>query len=229
VALPIVFLVGALLGLGAERGLIVRLRNASELEIVVATLALAVVLRGLLRWEFGSEAYSIPPIGSDRGMEVLGLRLTAQQMITIGFGVFVAVACWFILTRTKLGLRIRVSSADRDIASLLGIRTDRIFASVWMVSLGSAALAGAIVAPQIFVSPDMGFTPLLFGVVGAVVGGFGSFVGAVVGSYFIAFVAAFASYLGASHWQDSSVFVLLAVVLLVRPDGIFGRPTAERV
>ncbi|MBN9263218.1 MAG: branched-chain amino acid ABC transporter permease, partial [Hyphomicrobium sp.] len=60
-------------------------------------------------------------------------------------------------------------------------------------------------------------------------GGFGSFVGAVVGSYFIAFVAAFASYLGASHWQDSSVFVLLAVVLLVRPDGIFGRPTAERV
>jgi branched-chain amino acid transport system permease protein len=90
-------------------------------------------------------------------------------------------------------------------------------------------VAGALVAPQVFVSADMGFSPLLLALTGAVLGGFGSFLGAVVGGYCVAFVGTTASVLGSSEWQGTFAFVLLLLVLMLRPDGLFGRAAPGRV
>jgi len=229
VAILVAIALGAAVGLLTERGLIHRLRNASELEIVVGTLALAVVMRGLLRLEFGSEAFSVAAIGGESGVRIGDMLLTVQQMITIGYGALIGVGCWYFLTRTDAGLAMRVSAADRDVAALLGIRTQRVYAGVWVISLAAAALAGALVAPQVFVSADMGFTPLLLGLTGAVLGGFGSFAGAVVGGYCVAFVETMASVMGSSEWQGTYAFVILLLVLMLRPDGLFGRPEPGRV
>lgn len=219
---------GAAFALVAERGLFRRLMGSSEMEIVLGTLAVAIILRGALRWMFGSEAYLVPNVASG-SVEFWGVRASYQGLIVITYGLVLASVAAYVLMKTRAGLVMRATATDAEMAEAMGIDVRWVFRSVWAVGYAAGALAGALMAPIIYARVDMGFEPFLKGLAGAILGGFGSVPGAIVGSYLVSVIETVAWNLFSSSYRNTWAFLIIFAVLLIRPSGIFNVEVKKRV
>lgn len=230
--LPVSWLAAAAvaLALGAvvERALLERIEAVPVLIQIVLTLGLLLLVEGLAGVLWGYEPKSIPAVLSGRPLSVGGLYLQPNDLFIVGVTGAVALALWVVLERTRLGLAMRAVAYDREIAQAMGIRARRFVTASWALGVLITSLAAILVAPAISLSPSMMDNVAVFAFAAAILGGFGSLPGAVLGGFLIGGVANLIAAYVSADLQLSLVFLLIVVLLYVRPQGLLGRETATR-
>ena len=218
----LLFLFGVLM----ERTMVRWLLRLDPLYNFLLTFGLSLVLVDLVKIRYGVSGlpYQRPEVLS--GQTAVGdLRLPTYQLFVFLFSLGICLLVWLLMTRTRVGMIVRASTEKSDLARALGINVNRWVTPVFGFGIALAGLAGVLAAPFRAVTADMGsnFVIILFAVV--VIGGLGSIVGAVVAGFLVGLVEAFGQAY-APAFAQILIFVLMAVVVLARPAGLFGREEA---
>lgn len=227
----VALLAGLVLGAVVERGLVRYVEGGSDLNVVIVTLGLFVVLHAVAAIVFGQDYKSFPaPFG------LHGLHAGGTDLAITGFGVFtiVAVAVVFVLLVllfrfTDLGLRMRASAFSPEVARLLGVRVGRMLTLGWALAAVVGSLSGLLIAGGSLVFPEYMDSVVVYGFVAAVLGGLDSPAGSVVGGLILGLALSFVSGYVASDLVPIVALGILVAVLLVRPGGLFSRLTERRV
>jgi branched-chain amino acid transport system permease protein len=223
VSLAVVPVLLFLFGVLVERLLVRWLVALDPLYNFLLTFGLALLVVDLVKRRYGVSAlrYASPP-QLDGVLEVGGVRLPYYQLFVFGFSMVVCAIVWLVLTRTRLGMIVRASTENGDLTRALGIDVGRWVTPVFGFGIALAGLSGVLAAPMRAVTADMGgnFVIVLFAVV--VIGGLGSIAGAVVAGFAVGLLEAFGQAYAPSLSQIL-IFVLMAVVVLLRPAGLFGK------
>lgn len=212
-----------LVGLAVERVLIRPLYGRGIDYPLLLTFGLSYVLVELVRIGFGTTGLPFEPPDALMGATNIGIGFfPTYRLFVIAATAVVLVALWLFLERTSYGLIIRAGARDPQIVRILGIDVGRVWLLVFGIGTGLAAFAGLLAAPLQGASPDMGQSVLAIAFVVTVVGGMGSLLGAVLAGLLVGIVVSMTS-LFAPEMAQVAIFALMAVVLLVRPQGFFGR------
>ncbi len=193
---------------------------------VFATIAVSVVIKGLVR-RVAVDERGVPPLLDAEFIHVGSAVLNPQHVLTVLALILVSISFWLLFMRTRLGRVLRASTESLRGATLVGIDVRTVFAAMWGVGAAVGAIAGILAAPTLLFSPDMGARPLLLGFAAMALGGFGSFVGAVTGGVLLGLIQIASGFYVSTTLGDLSGFLLIFVVLIVRPEGIF--KTSESV
>jgi len=215
-------LVGAL-GLVLEMLFLRRLYRRGHLDQVLFTFGLALVAADLIRWNWGAYVESVSPPAQLAGFVIIrGNQFPIYRLTIIVFGLVMAVVLWLLLDRTRIGAIVRAGVADSQMVAGLGINIELVFAGVFALGTALAALAGVAAAPVLNLYPGLDFEILILALVVIVVGGLGTLKGAFWGAVLIGMADTF----GKARLAEFSlfvIFVIMALVLLVRPAGLFGQ------
>jgi branched-chain amino acid transport system permease protein len=222
-------LISAIIGALIERVLIRPIQNASVGSLIVMTIAISLALRGLALLIWGKESHILQPFSSGKAIHVLGATLQPQVLWIIGITILVLLVIWLFFEKTTLGIAMRACAENRLGASLMGISTQKaaLFSWAWGSAIG--ALAGMAVAPLLFMQYSSGMMPMVKGFIAMSIGGLASIVGAVVAGYLLGVVEAYSIGLISSQFSDTIVFTLLIIVLIFKPNGLFGTTRSRDV
>lgn len=211
----------ALIGMLLYSGLIRRMRKSGPMAQVLVTFGLIFALLDLTRIVWGDIALAleVPAVFSGQ-VEILGAAYPAYRLFIIALGLVMIAALGFVLSRTQIGAMIRAGVDNDAMAACLGINVERLFFAVFCVGCALAGLAGAVAAPLLSVTPDMGLQILIPTLIVIVIGGLGSLKGAIAGSLIFGFVQTFGAVL-APQLASVLIYALLAAVLVIRPVGLF--------
>jgi len=227
----VALLAGLVLGAVVERGLVRFVEGKSDLNVVILTLGLFVVLHSLAAIVFGQDYKSFPAPFGLRGLHVAG-----HDIAITGFGIFtlIAVAVVFgllvaLFRFTDLGLKMRASAFSPEVARLLGVRVGKMLTLGWALAAVVGSLAGLLVAGGNLVFPQFMDSVVVYGFVAAVLGGLDSPAGSVVGGLVLGLALSFVSGYAASDLVPITALGILVLVLLVRPGGLFSHVAERRV
>ncbi|KAA0595379.1 branched-chain amino acid transport system permease protein [Azospirillum lipoferum] len=208
----------------AERWLIARVFHSRDRHILtlLLTFGLGMILEDLLKLVYGPNTQR-PENPIEGGTEILGMFLPNYRLFLIGFGLALIAAVWLVVFRTGLGAMVRAAAFDKDMASSLGVPVRRVYAGTFAFGVALAGLSGVLLAPIYSVFPTMGRDFILMAFTVVIVGGMGSIQGAVVAGLLLTQVQALSSLYISPVWSDPLVFGIMVLVLMVRPQGLFGR------
>jgi branched-chain amino acid transport system permease protein len=231
-AFPIVLAIAFTGGVAIERVLIRPVESAPVLTIVIITLGLALLLNGLMNIIWGGATREFHGPFSTRTIDVGGVPISVQDIgIVVVSIVLVAVLALFF-RYTKLGLALRAAAVNPDSSRLVGVRVGWMLALGWGIAAVLGAVAGMMIAPVVFLDPNMMQTILLYAFAAAVLGGLDSPIGAVVGGIVlgltITLLGRYVGFIG-STLKLPVALLLILVLLLVRPGGLFGKVAVRRV
>jgi branched-chain amino acid transport system permease protein len=202
--------------------------EASMLPRVIALLGLATVLKGVARLVWGADAYHLPSPIPSTPLHLGPILLTLQEVVIVASTVIVICALYAFFYLTKLGQAMRATAQSRRAAELMGVDVPMIFSITWVIGSMLSAFGGVLLGPLLLVDPDMGDIGIK-SFTAAVLGGFGSIPGAILGGILLGVVENLvAAYLRADL-QAAATFVLLLAVLAIRPTGMFGARLERRV
>ncbi|GAA2356984.1 branched-chain amino acid ABC transporter permease [Nonomuraea africana] len=225
-------LVCAVIGCAALAALmetaLLRRLYGSHVPQVLLTVGLLLAVTALVRQVFGSDARQLAtPAWMNEVTEILGAPIPNNRFLLIVVAVVVYLAMSAFLARTRYGLIIRAGVENRPMVTALGIDVRRAFTLVFAIGGGLAALAGALTgAINNVVAPDQGTSLLIFAFIVVIIGGLGSFKGSAVAAVLVGLLQQYANFYGLVGAGDLIVVLLLAAVLLIRPQGLLGRASA---
>ncbi len=222
---------GLLLGAAVERIVIRPIESAPPLNAVILTLGLYTALIAVAGMIWGNTPRSFPAAFSLRGYEVGGTRLlfTPNDTFVVLVVLGLAGLLGLLFRATPLGLQMRASAFAPEVARLLGVRVGRMLTVGWALAAVAGALAGVLVAPSVFLGPNS-FDPILIsGFVAAVLGGLDSPPGAVIGGLALGLALSYVSGYEGSALVPLAALVILVLVLMIRPGGIFAATRERRV
>ena len=221
-----------LLGAVVERWLIRRFEGGEPDTAVVVTIGLLTLVTGLCGWLWGYNNKQFPSLFPLGTVSVGGVSISIRSIGTTLVIVVAMVLLQVLFVGTKLGLALRAVAINPESAAFSGLRVGRLLMVGWGLAAGLGAVAGALVAPQLTLTPGMLDGPLVYALAAVILGGLTSPVGVVVAAWIIGVLenlaAVYVSFIG-FDLKVAVPFVLLFVVLLVRPQGLFGRKTVVRV
>lgn len=222
-ALVLVPIIMFIFGVLIERLLVQWLLRLDVLYNFLLTFGLSLVLVDLVKREYGVSGlpYELPA-GLDGLLEFRPVILPRYQLFVFAFSVLVCIAVWLLLTKTRIGMIVRAATEEPERARALGINVNRWVTPIFGFGIALAGLAGVLAAPFRAITATMGtnFIIILFAIV--VIGGLGSILGAVVAGFLVGLVEAYGqAYAGT--FAQIAIFILMAIVILVRPAGLFGR------
>lgn len=204
------------------------LRDRSFLPVVISTIGVGIFLKNGAQIIFGAEPFSMPRPTSSTALEMLGVFVDPQYIVIILCTLVLLGLQHFFFEKTMLGKKMRATAQDKRMARLLGIRVPKMIAITFAYSSILGAAAGILVGPIFFVTKEMGAMIGLKAFCSAILGGFGSVPGAILGGFFLGVIEVFASYYISSAYRDAFAFIILILVLLLRPQGFFGEKVAEK-
>jgi len=211
------------LGMLVEKFIIERVNVPSAqgaLYVTVATIALIFFFEGAASMLFGMQDKGLAMVFP--GVLDLGsFSVSYQKVAVVGFTLVVMIAMYIVLNRTKVGLAIRAAAQEPTAASLYGISIGRISLLVMGIGCGLAAMAGSIMAPVYAVNPFIGRIPMIMSLLAIIIGGLGSLTGAIVGGIILGFINSVIAY-HLSYFSEVVLFAFVIIILLVRPQGLFG-------
>ncbi len=219
IAVVVVFLLGVLV----ERTVLHYLlsRPAWQLTTIIATLGVSIFLQNLALHIWGPDFQNVPYF-IEGVLKLFGIRIAYQRLLILGVSCVSMAALWFILKHTRMGMALRATVQDPDAAQLYGVNIFSIYTLTFGLSAALAALAAAMLAPITAVNPYMGLSPLLKGFMVVILGGLGSFGGAIVGGALLGIVESLGVLYSSTEWSDVIAFTFLILVIWVRPWGLFG-------
>jgi ABC-type branched-subunit amino acid transport system ATPase component/branched-subunit amino acid ABC-type transport system permease component len=194
-------------------------RGASVESLVIITIGASLLLRGAAQLIWGSDPIPVPPFTGGKPVAFLGISLAPQAFWVVAFGLVASVALWLFFTRTTLGLGLRACADNRSGADLVGIDGWRMGRTAFALGCGLAGLAGVLMAPLSFVSVTVGVMLGFKGFTVAILGGMRSFTAATAGGLTLGLLESYTAGYGASAYRDATTFLLLLLVLVIRPQG----------
>lgn len=194
-----------------------------EGAVLIATIALAMVFQEVMLIIFSGDFRGVPSL-VEGYLTILGVKVSYQQLLTVGVALVVLAGVWVLLMKTKLGLAIRSTANDREVANLMGMDESRVALITMGVSVGLAAFSGAVVVPLAIVNPFMWMGPLIMMMAAVVLGGLGSIKGSFFGAYILGFAQSLVVFLipMGAYLKGSVALSIMILVLLIRPEGLFG-------
>ncbi|WP_201401026.1 branched-chain amino acid ABC transporter permease [Kaistia sp. 32K] len=226
-ALVIAVLAVAAMGFALERGLF-RFTLTRPTNGFIVSLGLIVVLQHVVIFFYGPNQKSIPrPLSAV--WDVGGVRIASVRVMVILVTIAVVAATFVMITRSRYGRALRAAVEDRDTAALMGIPVRRYITGVFVLGSALAGLGGALLIALFPVTPFTGGTMVMKGFAVALMGGLGNLTGAVVAGLILGIVEGFSAGYGFSEWTDAYSFGLMILVLLVRPNGLFGGTSGPKM
>lgn len=219
----------ALVGVGLERGPIRRARNREVLTLVMITVGASISLRGATMITWGKNAHIYPPLGGETPLLLLNAAIMPQALWILGISLLALGALYLFFHRTLLGKAMRAAADNPLGALLLGISVRKVVSLAFGLSGALGALAGILVTPITSMSYDAGLMLGLKGFAAAILGGYGSTLGAVVGGLLLGILESMGAGLISSAYKDAMAFVVLLAILFVRPAGLFGNTRVRRL
>lgn len=194
-----------------------------EAAVLIATIALALIFQELMLLSFGGHFLGIPST-LEGAVRVAGVSIPHQRLLILVVAAIMLTLVWFVLYRTRLGLAIRATANDLEVANLMGMDVNRVAMATVALSVALAAVAGVVVAPVFVVDPFMWLSPLVTMLAIVVLGGLGSLKGSLLGALIIGYVEAITVFaLPAGAFLKGAVALgIMVAVLLARPEGLFG-------
>jgi branched-chain amino acid transport system permease protein len=228
-ALPGAVAVAAIVGLVVEKLAIERARRADVVPLIIITIGASIFLRGLAQLVFDKSVHRLPPLAGERPRDVLGAAVVPQSLWVIGVTLVIVVALTLFFHRTRAGKAMRAVSHNRLAAELVGIDVRKVLRASFGLAAALGAVGGVLIAPIAFTSYDAGIMLGLKGFAAAMLGGLGSFPGAVAGGLTLGVLESAGAGYVSSAYKDAIAFVILLAVLLLRPDGLLGARSRDRV
>jgi branched-subunit amino acid ABC-type transport system permease component len=199
------------------------MNDAGAVPLLLVSIGLGLFLRNGIRLVAGSDTKRVPNPVTTYRFDDLGFFVTSRQLLIIGVTLALVVVLHYFLSRTMIGIAMRATADNEDLALVSGIDTVRIRDAVWLISSGLAGVAGVLLAFSRGASATLGFGQLLLMITAAILGGAGSPYGAVAGSYILGIGISVSIVLlpaGLSEFSTTMAFVVLILVLLIRPGGL---------
>jgi branched-chain amino acid transport system permease protein len=212
----------SLLGMISYKAVINPIREHHS-AVLIATIALAMIFQEAMSLIFTGTFLSVPAI--IKGFfTIFGVKVFFQQLLTFCSASLVMAVLWVLIMRTKLGLAIRSTAQDREVANLMGINESRVAMATMGLSVGVAAFTGAIVVPLTVLEPHMWLHPLIMVMAVVVLGGLGSLKGSFIGAYILGFTEALVVFLApmGAYLKGPVALSIMILALLIRPEGLFG-------
>jgi branched-chain amino acid transport system permease protein len=205
-------------------------REANQLSQITLTLGLGLILQGLVAYFGGTEPQSFPFPLSDTTTYSFGTFIISQLSLgTIGVGLLVCVLLYLLVQKTRLGLAMRGTSENLPAAQTMGIPTRQILALSWGLAALLGVLAGIFLAPTFLLDPFFMLEPFLKGFAAAILGGLNSLPGAVVGGLILGVSESLAGGFISVAFKNTLAFLIIILVLLLRPEGLLGKEFKERI
>ena len=226
VAMVVAIVVTAAIGLVIER-VLRPLENRDFDLMLIGTIGFGIVLDALIIMIWGATGRAVPSPVPAAPLQVLGLRIRTYDLVVLAIAAIATVLLVLFLSRTKRGTAMQAVAMDHEAATAVGIHVGRSNAIAFAIGAGLAALAGGLVGPLLYVNPALGGTLGIKGFAAAILGGFGSIPGAIVGGLAIGVLDSYT----AGHFQGYSelvTFLVFTVIIMIRPTGVFGERTVNR-
>jgi branched-chain amino acid transport system permease protein len=221
--------IGALLGMVTERVTMLPLQTAPQVNALIATIGLWMIFHHAAGWIWGYDPVPFPSLFSADPVDILGARIAQNSIGIIGVSLLVVVLLYLFFEYTRLGIAMRAASMNRRAAQLMGVNVGRVSLVAWALATAISVVSGFLIAPLTFLDFEMMFAVLLKAFAGAILGGFNSLPGAVVGCLVIGvFESLFAAYVSTA-FKDTFAFGIIIVVLMFRPQGLFTRRIGKKV
>jgi branched-chain amino acid transport system permease protein len=232
IALAGSLVVGAAVGITFYFSVLVRAQRegANLLGMVALTLGLALILQGVAVYVWGAEPVSLPfPISSTETYRVGVVIMSQLALATLAAGIIGSLLLYLLVQKTRLGLAMRATSENLMAAQTLGIPTRLVLSVSWGVASALGVVAGIFLAPALLLDPFFMLDPFLKGFAAAVLGGLNSLPGAVVGALILGVAESLTGAYLTIQYKNTLAFIIIIVVLLVRPEGLLGKEFKERV
>ena len=220
----------ALFGVLLERIVIRPILGQPAFSIVMLTIGIGYVIRGLITMipNIGTETHTLPVPYKDQIWNLAGLVLNVEQMVVIAATAVLSALLYLLFRYSKLGIAMQAASQNQLAAYYMGIPVKRLNGIAWGLASAVAAVAGLLLAPITFVHANMGFIGLK-AFPAAVVGGFSSLPGAIVGGLVIGIVESLSGFYLPDGFKDTAAYVVVLIMLVVKPTGLFGEKLRKKV
>ncbi len=222
-------LAAVLVGIALNKLAVEPARGAPVLALIIITIGASIFLSGTAEIVFDKQFHRFPSFSGDQPIAIGGATLVPQSLWVLGGATLVFTALYLFFTRTLMGRAVLATANNRLAAKLVGINTGYVMTFSFALSAAIGALAGILVTPITFTSYDVGVGLALKGFAGAMLGGMGSPLGALIGGLSIGLVEALTAGYISSDYKDAAAFVVILVVLFFLPQGLFGAKIVERV
>ena len=216
-------------GLALHRFAIEPARGASPVALIMITIGASVFLRGVAQIIFDKRFHSLPALFGADPIKFGGAAILPQSLVVLAGATVIVVLLWLLVERTLLGKAVIATAANRLAARLVGVNTRHIVDFSFAISAAIGAIAGILITPIALTSYDAGTLLALKGFAAAMLGGIGSALGAVIGGLLIGMIEALSAGYLSSNYKDAVAFLIILVVLIAMPQGLFGRTKVERV
>ena len=197
-------------------------RSQSHLVLIFLTIGLSIILRGLMKLVWGKNRLAVPSLSGDTPLHLLGAAILPQTLWILALTALAIVLLMLFFRRTNLGLAMRAVATNEAAAAVVGLRVWRVKAASFALAGALGGLAGCLVTPITTLSYDVGVLLGLKGFAAAILGGFGSFPGAILGGLILGLLESLSAAYISSAYKDVIAFVVLLLVLFIRPRGLLG-------
>lgn len=206
------------------------LRHATRITALITAIGVSYVLEYATQYIMGSEVRTYPKLLTSASFHLGPVTITMQQVYIFVITVILMVVLQFIVQKTKMGRAMRAVSVDEDAARLMGIDVDKTISFTFLLGSALAGVAGVLVGIYYnSINPLMGMTPGLKAFISAVFGGIGSIPGAMIGGLFIGIAETMVTAYGSSLYKDAIVYIILILILILKPAGLLGKNVREKV
>src|SRR6266508_3370434 len=219
----------ALFGAALDAAVLRRVIGQPQFAVVMLTIGLGATFRSVASITWGSEIYTIPTPFSARQSMVGKVSVSHAYVAIIVGTVLLCAGLYALFTYTKVGVAMQATSQNQLAAYYMGIPVKLIFSLIWAISAGTAAAAGILLAPVTLIDINMGLAVALKAFAAAVLGGFGSIPGALVGGIVIGLIELYAGATLPDGFKDTAPYIVLLIMLAVRPQGLFGTMSRKKV
>lgn len=229
-AVPAAIIAMGLFGVLLERAVVRPILGQPAFSIVMLTIGVGYVLRGLITMipNIGTDTHTLPVPYAGEVLRMGGLVVSAEQIVVIGVTGLLCLGLFAMFRYSKLGIAMQASSQNQLAAYYMGIPVKRLNGLVWGLAAAVAAIAGLLLAPITFVHANMGFIGLK-AFPAAVVGGFTSLPGAIVGGLIIGIVESFSGFYLPEGFKDVAPYIVVLIMLVLKPNGLFGEKLRKKV
>jgi len=228
-AIPCAILASAAIGLLFERLAIRPLKQPTPINLVIITIGGSILMRGLSMLVWGKDTHSLQPFSGEEPIMIGGATILPQHIWILGITVVIMALNKFYFYHTISGKAMRACSYNRRAASLVGIDVRRMVLFSFVISSAMGAIAGIIVAPLTMTAYDVGVMLGLKGFCAAILGGMSSGITTVIGGLILGILESLGAGLISSGYKDAIAFIILLLILFIRPQGLFGKADSERV
>ncbi|TAL25243.1 MAG: branched-chain amino acid ABC transporter permease [Nitrospirae bacterium] len=206
------------------------LRNAPRLSPLISAIGVSIFLQNYVMLTQGATDKVFPHIVENAGLEIGGVSVTYIQLFIITVSVLMMLSLHIFITRTRMGKAMRAVAQDKTMASLVGINIDTVISVTFVIGSGLAAVAGLMVASYYgLVNYSIGYIAGIKAFTAAVLGGIGSIPGAMFGGIFLGLIESLSAAYISPEYKDAYAFIILIIILLIKPSGLFGKSQEEKV